>query len=227
MAPTLESYKGSYRGERLFVCGNAPSLGVSYPLLKDEYTFACNYLMYWKELPFLPSFYGITEPLGHKQRWERRDEMSKEIEHRFYLARSKIVDGRASDWTWLPKNEGPLMHSIGFKTAPPFATAGTTPLNIGVQFGHYMGFKDIYILGVELSNNKEHVYEMPSATSDDFEYMQSLYSFGTTRKQQLLDSFNEARRTIEDNDGSLVNCTPSGYLKENFGYTPLEEVLCK
>ncbi len=224
MAPSIESYRGSYRGERLFVCGNAPSLGLSYGLLKDEYTFACNYLMYWKALPFLPSFYGITEPLDHKQRWERRDDMSKDIPHRFYLARSKIVDGRSGDWTWIPKKPA-MMHSEGMMQAPPFTTAGTTPLNIGVQFGNYMGFKDIYVLGVELSDNKEHVYEMPDATSDDYPYMQSLFNFNASRNKLLVESFLMAKQTIENNGGSLVNCTPTGYLKEHFGFTPIEEVL--
>jgi len=49
---------------RVFILGNGPSIRDQLPLLhklRGEATFGCNTLLSWKELPFTPTYYGVTD----------------------------------------------------------------------------------------------------------------------------------------------------------------------
>lgn len=154
-----KDYKGLFKGESLFVCGNAPSLAQYYPELENYYTFTCNHINLWKERPFASTFYGVTEPM-HYGRWELKQESSKGSEHKFALSINRPEPWQ-SDWTWLPKFSGAGISQEGLSLNAPFRTGANTPLNIGIQFGVYMGFANIYLIGIELSDFNEHVYPKP------------------------------------------------------------------
>lgn len=219
----LEWYKDRYKGERLFVCGNAPSLAEAYPLLKDEYTFGCNYIFLWDELPFPPTFYGVTEPRDRPIRWEHSDDLSKgKVQHRFYMSREKIEDERSDGWTWLPKWKH--MQESGCLEEPPFATALTTPINIGVQFGIYMGFQEINVVGVEFSHYRDHMYSLDE-NGPDYGYLKSNSQFNPGRNDTMTLNFIDCGKVLAKRGGVLRNCTPHGWLAKKVGVTPLELIL--
>ena len=225
MYTPYEDYKDRYEG-RLWVCGNAPSVSECYGLLEDEYTFACNFIFIWPEMPFYPTFYGATEPTDHVGQWEYVDEISRDIAHRFVLSRD-APDPARNRWVYLPKIQPGgargQMDIEGCRPDAPFSTAGTTPLNIGVQFGSYMGFKQIYIIGMELSDG--HVYEIPDGdTVAGKDAARRGWNDG--RKHNVVKSFGRAVSDLSSRGVELVNCTPKGIIADNFGYTPVKDILC-
>ena len=53
------------QGERCFIFGTGPSLTTQIDLLPkmaDEYTFTCNRMRQWGDVPFRPYIHCITEP---------------------------------------------------------------------------------------------------------------------------------------------------------------------
>lgn len=232
MVKELEWYRNRHEGKRLFVCGNAPSLAQDYPLLMGESVFGCNFLTYWKDLPFKPDFIGATEPWDHDGQWELMDEITRGIDHRFALGRATPEPHR-EDWIWLPKIQPGKgrrgMDIEGCRSEPPFSTAGTTPLNIGVQFGAFMGFGPIYIVGVELTDG--HVYDLPEEDEKLAHQViakpLALRGFYSYRQQTIVNSFARARKDLGERGIELVNCTAKGSLRESkvLPYERLADVL--
>jgi len=223
-----EDYRDLFQGERLFVCGNGPSLAQAYPLLRGEpYVFGCNWLSLWRDLPFPPLFYGLTEPM--ERGYEDRVAMAEGAAHRFILSKERPPED--PKWTWLPKfhphNRDEMIQGRGLSSEAPFRTGANTLLNIGVQFGAYMGFKEIYLLGLELpecaAHTVEHVYDRDA----DHRF----YKDPRLKPQFVLDFLNQgyerAWRDLGEQGRTLVNCTPVGEFRERtrIPYRPLEEVL--
>lgn len=225
----VSKYEGFATG-RLWVCANGPSLAVDYEKLREEVTMGMNFLPYWKELPFLPHMYSVTEPWDHAGQWEFVDRISQGIPHRFVLACAGMRPPR-KNWVVLPKIQpgGGVgqMDQEGCRPEPPFSTASTTPLNIGVQFGAYMGFTEIFVLGMELSDG--HVYD-PPPESDTLAYQvmekpAAKNGWPQGRANHIVNCYRRAKDDLAFRGVNLVNCTPIGAIADNFGYTPVDDVL--
>jgi len=55
-------HHNAFSGHPVFILGTGPSIA-HYDLtsLKDHYTFGCGGLLFWEDLPIMPSLYGINE----------------------------------------------------------------------------------------------------------------------------------------------------------------------
>jgi len=202
-----------------------------YYKLAGHQVMACNFVLAWKDLPFLPSMYSCTEPWDHEGQWEFVDRISQDIEHRFVLSASGTMRPPRKNWVVLPKIQpgGGVgqMDQEGCRPDPPFSTASTTPLNIGVQFGAYMGFTEIFVVGMELSDG--HVYDAPPE-SDRLAYQvmekpAAKNGWPAGRKQHIINCYRRAKDDLKLRGVNLVNCTPVGAIADNFGYTPVDDVL--
>lgn len=229
----VEFYKDLFLGQRLFVCGNAPSIKDQYPLLKDRHTFAFNHFGLWDAMPFPPTFYGIGD-------WDNRVEWPNPYRglgwtdvaprranpHRFYLREHEDLDGKRMGWVWIPMwrkafYQG-LMFTAPFRDGPPFGAGGSTPINLGVQFGAYMGFNPIYLLGVEFGSRAEAVW----GDSEEGKRVLALKP-DTPYNPAFLDGLADAYRHLDARGISLVNCTESGKVRDEspLPYQDLREVL--
>jgi len=224
----LSEYKDAYKGETLFVLGNAPSVSGVYGLLKGKHVFACNFIFTWEGMSFTPPYYGVTEPTDHEGQWEYVDEISREVPHRFVLGRERPVPWR-ENWVYIPKiqpgKQNGQMDREGCRPDPPFSTAGTTPLNIGVQLGGYMGFKTIAVIGVELTPG--HVYKHPTEglAGKVVNKEMATRGWGGNRTRTVISAFDRAKEDLACRGTELVNCTPTGALEAHWGHIPVEEIL--
>ena len=154
---------GKYHGSRIFIFGTAPSLiEVDLPLLKDEFTFALNFMYEHPHLKTIDlSFYIENEPLwsfpfmGIKPTdyYRAIDRNCLESETVFFLRSSsrgffkkhRIFEGRqvyyidSSSRSKQPQEvSGDLSKPIGFAN-------GAMMLSIIVSI--YMGFKELFVCG--------------------------------------------------------------------------------
>ncbi len=166
---TVEDYKNAYRGERVFLLGNGPSLKQT-PLdsLTDEYTFAVNNIAnIFDQTEWRPSFYlaihsppnipkdNVLEvvnldipcffPRGELAYVPDRSNVERvNMEH---LSEKDDVDVTdfAIDWGSIEDH-----HDVWSSDASEVVYHYTTILYPAMQIADYMGFSEIYLLGCDL-----------------------------------------------------------------------------
>jgi hypothetical protein len=219
--------KDLYAGERLFICGNAPSLADGYNLLRDERVFCCNFFSLWQEAEFKPTIYGLTEPM-HSGGDDRRD-LGEGTPHRLCLTQHELSD--RDDWVWLPKRQphshAEMIQDGGLVDEAPFHTGANTPMNIGIQFGAYMGFTEFYLLGIELSGGAHLRPAVYGGIEQERRFYEDIRTKPAYDAPFLIQGYNRCLDDLAAQGKTLVNCTPSGFLKDRsrIPFVPLEDVL--
>lgn len=143
----LRSFKGIHKG-RCFVIGNGPSLTTAdlRRLMElGECTFACNSLIkLFGEIPFTPTYYFAQDNkiiLDNKQ--EIADYKGTRFLKAHYASRYHIKGVTYYNMLF-PKRP------IGFSNdISRIVYSGQTVTYSMIQFAAYMGFKEIYLIGVD------------------------------------------------------------------------------
>lgn len=151
----LKSLKDSHRGERCFIVGNGPSLTPEdLDMIKDEYSFGFNriYLMFDKT-EWRPTFYCTQDD---KIATASVELINEKIETPYVFAPINLnwyynVDIK-TDYYFSP------LPSKSEEECPPFCEdiphyigVGNTVAYTAIQLAVYMGFKEIYLIGVDHS----------------------------------------------------------------------------
>ena len=142
----LLAFKGVGKGKRCFILGNGPSLKLAdIEKLKDEVTFASNkiYLVY-PETDWRPTYYFVEDILVAKNNSKEIDgiESHKFLEHNTL----EFLDPKNSCVFFYKNNAEPIfsdvMHGIG---------GGRTVTATQLQFARFMGFEEVYMIGMDFS----------------------------------------------------------------------------
>ena len=208
---------------RIFILGVGPTLcDMDLSGLKDEVTFGCNRLPLWDDLPFIPTYYGLTEPYNAEQ-IAYYDEMTwahwgEKIPVRFVVNPDPV---KTEGWIWVEKEleTGPLaMRNHGIvglgKDFAPLKTGRTSPLTLS-QIALWMGYREIYFVGIDFSE-KGYCFDRDADP-------------GVTVHERTIKaaraSFKVARTAVEKARGIMCDCTPDGKMNGALNYIPLGEVL--
>lgn len=236
-ADALADLRNIHEGERIFIIGNGPSL-LQQDLrpLKNEYTFTCNGMGNWQELPFEPTYYGVTDIPEYKWlegnvaaslRWKNTERFCIRFNrwptHDAYRDVIKEDEGYANVYGF-----------AGFDSIDPLYTARSTPLTLA-QIALWMGFREFYFLGYE--NSRGYVYN-PEQTMSYTGRAQ--FNIDKNPKYSIAIQKNGAkfRMELEERGGSVVDCSPDSFMAGMCGprrglnaglhiwdYKPLEGVL--
>lgn len=149
----LRSLKGKYRGKRCFIIGNGPSLRAEdLDRLKDEYTFAFNRIYYiFDQTEWRPTFYCTQDS---KIAQASCKEMKEKIKTPYFFAPINLkwyenVD-LESDYFFAPKQAGENVPDF-CEDIPHQIGVGNTVAYTAMQLAVYMGFSEIYLLGIDHS----------------------------------------------------------------------------
>lgn len=149
----LKSLQGKYAGKRCFIIGNGPSLrAADLEKLKGEYTFAFNRIYHiFSETSWRPTFYCTQDA---KIAQTSAAEIKKEITTPYFFApiNLKWYEGvdLESDYFFRPKQAGDQVPEFS-EDIPHFVGVGNTVAYTAIQLAVYMGFSEIYLLGVDHS----------------------------------------------------------------------------
>lgn len=230
----IKTLKDSCCGERCFIIGNGPSLTKEdLNLLKNEKSFAFNriYHMY-QYTDWRPTYYMVVDN-AIIQRMNQENERDLGAEY-IFVANKKLAQ----------KYKGQNAHQIGVAVAIPARTEKIILKNVSTdvseqfsitsgvitsafELAFYMGFKEIYLLGVdhnfavELDMNgckKVNKDILPHFEADKDK---SLY---VVNKETLTQCFEVCRDYAEQHGIKVVNVTRGGKL-EVFKRDTLENVL--
>ena len=153
-AARWEEIKGKYKGKRVFLLGNGPSLNETpLYLLKDEYVICFNRFYIMRErLNWVPKFYMCVDDLVLQDLVPEVEEIVKDMELAFFPDRhfrnknfQKILPN-LSNMYWMKPIFG-----RGFSTDLPQVYQGGSVIYEGMQVMNYLGFNEIILLGVDMN----------------------------------------------------------------------------
>lgn len=233
-AAKLGEVRHRHLGERVFLLGNGPSLN-KLPLekLADEYTFGVNRIgLLFDRVSWRPSYWTVTDwRVGPQLRdsFSELDGITKFIPNRF---RGVLPSDGATYW-YHTRRMGPWF-SDQFETdivrgIPSRATVLVT----AIQQAFYLGFREIYVIGVDASYSipKSVIQSGPdrfgtgtklnleSTRDDDVNHFDPRY-FGAGAKwhdpnvDDMKRMFRVMRKGVEFHGGAIKNATAGGNLEE-------------
>ncbi len=215
---------GKYEGKRCFIIGNGPSLRMTdLDLLhkNQEYSFGANRIyVSFTDTKWRPTFYCIQDGAMILQ---YHDEIERlKIEHKF-----------VSDYAYLKLGDKPVKSAImfhldvqryfpyfpGFSPDPSVVIyEGFTVTYAEIQMAAYMGFKEIYLLGVDF-NYSAYVdiggkVEL-SSTADYFseKYMSKEENRNLPQLHNSLQAYKMAAIYSKENGFRIYNATRGGKLE--------------
>ena len=224
----LKKFENKYYGKRCFIIGNGPSLNkTDLKLLKDEYTFGVNSIYYkTKEMGFEPTFYVVEDRHVVDDNLEEIEKIK--CRYKFFPSFYKNKFRRDERVYYFSLDVGFYRKEHPFFEIPRFSDdisdvvyAGQTVTYINLQLAHYMGFKEVYLIGVDFD------YKIPDSakidgaviesTEDDINHFHPEY-FGKGKKwhdpnlDAVLLNYQKAKEQFERNGRKIINATDGGKL---------------
>ena len=217
----LRSYRNIHSG-RCFIIGNGPSLRNSdlRRLMElGETTFACNSLIkLFGEIPFTPTYYFAQD---NKIILDNKDEITKYNGTRFvkahYAGRYHIKG--VTYYNMLFPQE-----PIGFSNEiSKVVYSGQTVTYSMIQFAAYMGFKEIYLIGVDCNYSSGN-----SVITQESYFDPRLFNSGRSYAAPEVDTnllaYARAREVCDKQGVKIYNATRGGKL-EVFERADLDDIL--
>ncbi len=219
----LKQYKNIHNGKRCFIIATGPSLTISdLELLKNEYTFSMNsIILSFNETKWRPTYYGIQDADVYRK-------LEKDIQNcnlKDIFVGSSITDKFKIDSRYIKYPLDLMDHCVEFEK---FDTKFSDDCYLRVYDGYsitysliqiaaYMGFKEIYLLGVDCNydTSKTHFKE---------------HGVGVTHKEsvkkRMTVAYEVAKKYCEGKDLKIFNATRGGML-EVFERVNLEDIVSK
>lgn len=149
----LASLKNKHEGDRVFVIGNGPSLEVNdLDKLQKEFTFGANKIyLAFNETNWRPTYYTVEDNLVLIQNYEQIKMIQDSIKifpNNLLKLKAPIEDSIYFDF--IHKGYYPDLPSV---SQDPFKGLfwGATVIFTMIQLAIYMGFKEIYLIGIDFN----------------------------------------------------------------------------
>ena len=228
----LKQFKNRHLGERCFIIGNGPSLTIDdLSRLRSETTFAANKIyLAFAETDWRPSYYVVED-----------DHMIRQHHNAIRELRG-FVKFVSDDWgscfrgdqdvamyprTLLDLNRFPRFSG----NASRHVFCGYMVTYISLQLAYFMGFRQVYLLGVDFDytlshNGADTIVHNPQHPSDHFtsQYFQPGEKRYAPQLNRATRAMLCARNFYDANEGKIWNATRGGKL-DVFDRITLEEVL--
>lgn len=227
--PRLEALCEQYRGrKRAFIIGNGPSLKqTDLSLLKDEVTFCVNgFFLKMPELDWTPTFYVVEDHLVAEDRREAINNLAGPT--KLFPAYLRYCLDEADGTIFFnhrPRKSYP--HGFDFsEDAAAVTYAGCTVTFTCMQLAHYLGFEELYLIGVDASyalpkdvqESKDYgvgVLDMQSDDPNHFhpDYFGKGYRWHDPQVDKMIEAYREARLVTDASGRPIYNATVGGALE--------------
>lgn len=223
-AAKLEKFHNIHKGERCFIVGTGPSLQLSdVDRLKDEYTFGVNScLTMYDKTTWRATYYGIVDSHTVEIMGEKLN--SKEIPVFFYTDYDAVYEGENGIAFPKDDSENMMLETFWKRLFPKLIPdtrfsdditkvvyTGKSVVYAMLQFAAYMGFSEIYLIGVDCN------YAQPQMYSENVTYIDFKRKWDQARLQkqgnQMLPQYEVARRYADAHGIKIYNATRGGQLE--------------
>ena len=223
----IEALYNKHRNERCFIIGSGPSINkMDLSLLKNEITFGHNaFFLISEKIGFLPNYYVVEDFLPAEDNAEKLNSLKGTLK---IFAHHLLYCLKPSENTLYPFFDQNYSNPDSDKF-PRFSNDaseviywGGTVVYMSIQLAFYMGFKQIYLIGVDLDytvNNEIDNKNIIISDKKDVNHFHPDY-FGPgkrwhdPRTDRMQKSFNYAYDYLSQNEVILENATVGGHLKK-------------
>lgn len=213
----LAKFRNIHAKQRCFIMGNGPSLGnMDLSLLKNEVTFGLNriYLLFDK-ISFTPTYYVCVNELVLEQ---FAHEIAKlEMQKFLNWNRRSFFDFNDSTTSFIRVSLS-LMDGFNDSVAKPFYSGGTVTY-VAIQLASFMGFSEIYLIGVDHSfvdKGTPNETETRNSDVDENHFVPDYFPKGVMwQLPDLLRSeiaYSTAKKEMEKQGGCILDATVGGKL---------------
>ena len=225
----MKGFKDRYKGKRCFIIGNGPSLNkIDLRVLKDEYTFGVNGIFYkHDEIGFKPTFYIVEDNHVVADNIERINNVDYSfkffpVKYQPMLALDEKTTFFNMDWEFYWKSSPHYCKPRFSRDCANVIYAGQTVTYVNMQLAFYMGFTEVYLIGMDFSYSVPQSSEVEGCTiisqEDDPNHFHPDY-FGKGKKwhdpklENCLLSFQLAKQVYEKDGRKIFNATAGGKLE--------------
>jgi len=218
--------RGRFAGQRAFLLGNGPSLNrTPLHLLRHEATMCFNrFDLMFERVAWRPTMYTVIDDRVARDTAEQINETVRNVEFAFFPDLHPynvdftrfIVAGNNVYWLHLD--------SLSFRDDLPRCGINKTVANVGLQILGYLGFTEIYLLGVDLHYQRQgsvviHNPRDLTATADndpdhfDPRYFGDGRQYHQPRMDETFERFCEGREFFASRGVEIMNAGVGGRLE--------------
>ena len=217
----IKSLKDKYKGRRCFIIGNGPSLRIEdLERLPNEITFGANriYKVFYKT-QWRPTFYFAVDPNFIRSSWKELDqycmpEMFLATDLNFDMSKFNSKATRIFEYTKFKVNKWNDLTSHISEDVSKYFSIGYTVTFTSIQMAIYMGFKEIYLLGVDFNysvvRDKHGKIHRNNDVKDYF--FGEKYTETVLSQTSSLYAYNQAKKYADEHDVKIFNATRGGKL---------------
>lgn len=210
----LEIYKNIHKGERCFLIGNGPSLNIrDLEILRSngEITFGCNKIsLLFDKTVWRPEYYFIAEYIVYRDEYEhlKENEYSVKFVREFFNMGDCPYPEGIHAYKGILGREKYIYPQFSYDMVAGLYGSRTVMYDM-IQAAVYMGFREIYLLGVDFSfgEDGQSSHFVDNYTSKFVDMIGLSY-----RKQTLL-AYEKAEIVSREHDFRIYNATHGGNLE--------------
>lgn len=223
----LKKYKDIHAGESCFIIGTGPSLEKSdVEMLEGYHTIGVNTLYkLYTQTDWRSDYYCIIDP---KTYGNVKEDLKINNVNKIFIAQNRIRE--ILDESYIPFNlecssfykimNPECFGKINFsEDAEKVVYDGASVVYAAIQIAVYMGFKKIYLLGVDCNYDTSILHNESLSYSKDYKYDWTKQT-GLT----MIEGFKSAKEYADNHGISIYNATRGGML-EVFPRVKLEDVV--
>lgn len=227
--PRLEALREQFKGQkRAFIIGNGPSLNdTNLELLRGEVTFCVNsFFLKMEELNWTPTFYVVEDHLVAEDRADAINALSGPIKL-FPVSLGYCIEPAEDVIFFNHRPRVSYPDGFDFSTdASKITYTGCTVTFTVMQLAHWLGFEELYLIGVDASyvlpkdtkDNSEYgvgVLDMKSDDPNHFhpDYFGKGFRWHDPQVDKMVEAYKEARRVTDESGRRIMNATVGGELE--------------
>ncbi len=234
----IASYHNKYKGERCFLIGNGPSLRLAdLNMLKDEYCFGCNMIYkVFERTDWRPTFLCASDRVVAQAASEQLQDCP---ESTLWVSKTAYdLMPFKGDNLICVNNLRKEKYYVHGNMTEYYVPSIATVMTFMIELAMYMGFSEIYLLGVDFSigrNQNDHFmnsYRDSNMTELEHKKMRNMFrgeDIGVHEAQVRLEgralyAYEKLEAYAKKHGYHVYNATRGGYL-EVFERADLDEVL--
>lgn len=226
-ASKIKKFKGIHKGERCFIIGNGPSLRLEdLETLENEYTLACNLIFQcYNKTKWRPSYYFFIE--SNSSTFDTREKVrgvTENCEAAFVRGGGSLYayrdDVEINNLYYMKMELPRQINDISFsEDCSQQVYSGTTITYTMIQIAVYMGFTEIYLIGMDHTfskivdiNGKTIDGDLP-INEDHAEFLGKYNLPVGTEVYKIENAYNAAKKYSIENGIKIYNATRGGNLE--------------
>lgn len=224
----LVSYKNKHKGERCFLVGNGPSLRMEdLEKISGETSFACNiiYKVYDK-VAWRPTYHFMSDVVAVHAVMEA-GKLSEVLKRPLFSSKDVYdrINGDKDNVIYLNRINQ-KHYKVSDNILGYYVPAQATVMTLMIEMAVYMGFQEIYLVGVDCTNtftegHFEDSYTDKSVDEYNLEWVRkktnrpnlTLYELGEERRLRSLDAYRKLKEYAQRKHVKIYNATRGGALE--------------